>query len=52
MKWQGDNHEIPGDLILGRELLSEWQAVFNLKDKLLQEVHKNTSWNIKIVCDH
>ena len=47
-----DNYEISGDLIIGSDLLNEWQAVINLKDNLLQGVYKNTSWNIEIVCDH
>ena len=48
----GDNHEIPGDLIIGNDLLSEWQAVINLKDKFVQGVYEGTPWNIEIVCDN
>ena len=36
----GDSHEIPGDLIIGSDLLSERQVVINLKDKLLHGAQK------------
>ena len=47
-----DYHEIPRDLIIGNDLLSEWQGVINLKAKLLQGIHEVTSWNIEIVFDY